>query len=210
MKPNRPFYVALAILMLTSQALFGQVASNISLLGNFGKGEGESKAVFAAGSLVFYGLGNKVQIASFSNPATPVKIGSVILSDVVEALVRTSIGGNQYIVATGGSKMWLINVQNPTTPSLVSTVDVAPGTTCEGIATSGTYAYVAAGGAGFKVYSISNPAIPTLAASIDSLAYCESVVISSPYAYVAAGSRSHIVNISTPTAPVYTDWPLSK
>ncbi len=204
MKPNRPFYVALAILMLTSQALFGQVASNISLLGNFGKGEGESKAVFAAGSLVFYGLGNKVQIASFSNPATPVKIGSVILSDVVEALVRTSIGGNQYIVATGGSKMWLINVQNPTTPSLVSTVDVAPGTTCEGIATSGTYAYVAAGGAGFKVYSISNPAIPTLAASIDSLAYCESVVISSPYAYVAAGSRSHIVNISTPTAPVYT------
>lgn len=204
MKPRRPFYLALVILMLASQVLFGQQTLNVSLLGNFGKGEGESKAVFAAGSLVFYGLGNKVQIASFSNPSAPVRIGSVILSDVVEALVRTSIGGNQYIVASGGSKMWIINVQNPTTPSLVSTVDVAPGTTCEGIATSGTYAYIAAGGAGFKVYSIANPASPTLAASIDSLEYCENVVISSPYAYIAAAGRSHIVNISTPTAPVYT------
>ncbi len=203
MKPWRPCAVALVILMMVSQALFGQIASNVSLLGNFGKGEGESKAVFAAGSLVFYGLGNKVQIASFSNPSAPVRIASVIVSDVVEALVRTSIGGTQYIVATGGSKMWLINVQSPTTPSLVSTVEVAPGSTCEGVATSGTYAYIAAGGAGFKVYSISNPALPTLAASMDSLEYCENVVISSPYAYIAAAGRSHIVNISTPTAPVY-------
>jgi hypothetical protein len=154
MKPKRPFYLALVIMMLAGQVLFGQQTLNVSLLGNFGKGEGESKAVFAAGSLVFYGLGNKVQIASFSNPSAPVRIGSVILSDVVEALVRTSIGGNQYIVASGGSKMWIINVQNPTTPSLVSTVDVASGTTCEGIATSGTYAYVAAGDAGLRIYSI--------------------------------------------------------
>lgn len=118
----------------------------MTLLGNFGKGEGESKAVFAAGSLVYYGLGNKLQIASFSNPQTPVKIGSVILSDIIEDVVRTSIGGNQHLVLSGGSNMWLINVQNPTTPSLVASVEVAPGTTCEGIATSGTYAYVAAGG----------------------------------------------------------------
>jgi hypothetical protein len=194
--------------MLPNPVLFGQNALNVSLLGNFGKGEGESKAVFAAGSLVFYGLGNKVQIASFSNPSTPVRIGSVILSDVVEALVRTSIGGTQYIVASGGSKMWIINVQNPTTPSLVSTVDVAPGTTCEGIATSGTYAYIAAGDAGFKIYSIATPAAPTLVATIDSLAYAESVVISAPYAFIGSNTsdftgRSFIIDISNPAAPVY-------
>ncbi len=208
MKPVKLFYVGLILLIFPALVSFGQQSFNVSLLGNFGKGEGESKAVFAAGSLVFYGLGNKVQIASFSNPAAPVRIASVILSDVVEALVRTSIGGNQYIVASGGSKMWIINVQNPTTPSLVSTVDVAPGTTCEGIATSGTYAYVAAGAAGFKVYSIATPSAPTLVASIDSLAYCESVVIASPYAFIAADTpdftgRSFIIDISIPAAPVY-------
>jgi len=133
MKTKKLFFLILVGLTMFGQGLVAQDAYNMSLLGNFGKGEGESKAVFAAGSVVFYGLGNKIQIASFSNPTNPVKIGSVILTDVVEDLVRTSINGVQHLVVSGGSKMWLINVQNPTTPSLVSTVEVAPGPTCEGI-----------------------------------------------------------------------------
>ena len=198
----------LSLFILMGMILFGhqlaaQQSQNMTLLGNFGKGEGESKAVFAAGSLVYYGLGNKLQIASFTNPQSPVKIGSVILSDIIEDLVRTSIGGNQHLVLSGGSKMWLINVQNPTTPSLVASVEVAPGTTCEGIATSGTYAYIAAGDAGFRIYDISTPSNPSFVTSIDSLEYCESVVISGQYAYVAAGSRSFIIDISNPSAPVY-------
>ncbi|TSA30133.1 MAG: T9SS C-terminal target domain-containing protein [Ignavibacteriales bacterium] len=203
MKILKLFFFILVALTLFSKGLIAQDIKNMSLLGNYGRGEGESKGVFAAGSVVYYGLGNKIQIASFSNPAAPVKIGSVILSDVVEALVRTAINGNQYLVASGGNKMWLVNVQNPTAPSLVSTVEVTSGTTCEGIATSGTYAYVAAGSAGFKVYNIATPVSPTFVASIDSLAYCESVVISGQYAYVAAGTRSHIVDITTPATPVY-------
>lgn len=203
MRKNFLYIISFLILTVFCQGLIAQSVKNMTLLGNFGKGEGESKAVFAAGSVVFYGLGNKIIIASFSNPSSPVKIGSVILSDVVEDVVRTSINSNQYLVVSGGSKMWLINVQNPTTPSLVSTVDVAPGTVCEGIATSSTYAYVAAGGAGLKIYNIATPSSPTLVASIDSLAYCESVVISGQYAYIAAGSRSHIVDISNPEVPVY-------
>ena len=203
MKAYKIFFFILVSMTLFSHQLIAQQSQNMTLLGNFGKGEGESKAVFAAGSLVYYGLGNKLQIASFSNPQTPVKIGSVILSDIIEDLVRTSIGGNQHLVLSGGSKMWLINVQNPTTPSLVASVEVAPGTTCEGIATSGTYAYIAAGDAGFRIYDISTPSNPSFVTSIDSLEYCESVVISGQYAYVAAGSRSFIIDISNPSAPVY-------
>jgi len=190
-------------MILFGHQLTAQQSQNMTLLGNFGKGEGESKAVFAAGSLVYYGLGNKLQIASFTNPQSPVKIGSVILSDIIEDLVRTSIGGNQHLVLSGGSKMWLINVQNPTTPSLVASVEVAPGTTCEGIATSGTYAYVAAGDAGFRIYDISTPSNPLFVTSIDSLEYCESVVISGQYAYVAAGTRSFIIDITNPASPTY-------
>ncbi len=203
MKTNKLFILILLSLIVFSQGLIAQLSQNMTLLGNFGRGEGESKGVFAAGSLVFYGIGNKVQIATFSDPQSPVKIGSVILTDIVEDLVRTSINGNQHLVVSGGTKMWLINVQNPTTPSLVVSVEVAPGTTCEGIATSGTYAYVAAGGAGFKIYNISTPSSPVLVASIDSLEYCESVVISGQYAYIAAGSRSHILDITNPASPIY-------
>jgi len=203
MKTSKQIFLFLFCLAFLSNVLIAQSSKSMKLLGNYGKGEGESKAVFAAGSLVYYGLGNKVQIVSYSNPATPVKVSSVIVSDVVEDLVRTSIGSNQYIVASGGNFMWLVNVQNPTTPSLVSTVTVTSSSTCEGIATSGSYAYVAAGGAGFKVYNIATPATPTLVSSIDSLAYCESVVISGQYAYIAAGSRSHIVDITNPAAPKY-------
>lgn len=203
MNINKLFVAIIVSLMVLGEGLSGQDSKSMTLLGNYGKGEGESKGVFAAGSVVYYGLGNKVQIASFSNPASPVKIGSVILSDVVEDLVRTSINGTQYLVVSGGSKMWLVNVQNPTTPSLVATVEVATGTTAEGIATSGTYAYVAGGGAGFKIFNIATPASPVLVTSIDSLAYCESVVISGQYAYVAAGSRSHILDITNPAVPLY-------
>jgi len=199
---------AVLLVSVLGHAALAQDAKNMSFLGNFGRGEGESKGVFAAGSLVFYGLGSKLQIASFSNPTAPVKVGSVVLTDVVEAVVRTSINSTQYCVVTGGSKMWIINVQSPTAPSLVSTTDVAPGTTCEGVATSGSYAYVAAGAGGLKIYNISNPAAPSLVSSIDSLAYCESVVVSPPYAYVAANDanytgKSYIIDVSTPAAPVY-------
>ncbi|MDP1677047.1 MAG: T9SS type A sorting domain-containing protein [Bacteroidota bacterium] len=203
MKSNKLFAMILAGVILFGQGLIAQTSSNMTLMGNYGKGEGETKAIFAAGSVVYYALGSKVQIASFTNPATPVKIGSVILTDVIEDLVRTSINSTQHLVVSGGTKVWLINVQNPTLPSLVSTIEIGAGATCEGVATSGTYAYVAAGSNGFKIYNIANPASPVLVKSIDSLAYCESVVISGQYAYIAAGSRSHIVDISDPAVPLY-------
>ena len=145
MKTIKLISVALLCFMLLGHVVFAQSSSNMSLLSNFGRGEGESLAVFAAGSLVFYGLGTKVQIASFSNPSAPVKISSIDLSEIIQSLVRTSINSTQYLVVTGGSKIWLVNVQDPTKPSLVSTTDVGVGVTCEGVATSGTYAYVAAG-----------------------------------------------------------------
>jgi hypothetical protein len=209
MRKSKLFCVILISLLMLGQSVLAQSSSNLSLMSNFGRGEGESLAVFAAGSLVFYGLGTKVQIASFANPSAPQKVASIDLSEIVQSLVRTSINSTQYLVVSGGSKMWIVNVQNPLQASIVSTTDLGAGITCEGVATSGTYAYIAAGSGGFKIFSIATPAAPTLVASIDSLSYCESVVISQPYAYIAANTtsnylgRSFIFDISTPAAPVY-------
>lgn len=209
MRKHKLLCVVLISLLMLDQSVFAQSSSNLSLLSNFGRGEGESLAVFAAGSLVFYGLGTKVQIASFANPSAPQKVASIDVSEIVQSLVRTSINSTQYLVVSGGSKIWIVNVQNPLQPSIVSTTDLGAGVTCEGVATSGTYAYIAAGSGGFKIFNIATPATPTLVASIDSLSYCESVVISQPYAYIAANTtsnyqgRSFIFDISTPAAPVY-------
>jgi hypothetical protein len=209
MKTGKLLFTILAVVALLGHTAAAQDGKNMSLLGNYGRGEGISKAVFAAGSVVYYGLGAKVQIASFSDPKNPVKIGSVPVSAVVEGLVRTSINSTQYIVASGGTKMWIINVQNPTTPFLVSTVEVSPGSVCEGIATSGTYAYIAGGNGGLKIYDITNPAAPAFVSEVTTLDYCESVIVSAPYIYIAANTttdysgKSFIYDISTPKTPVY-------
>ncbi len=208
MRSCRPLFIALVLLLVLGQAAFAQSAKNMSFLGNFGKGEGESKAVFAAGSLVFYGLGNKLQIASFSTPATPVKVGSVILTDVVEAVVRTSINSTQYCVVTGGSKMWIINVQTPDQPLAGVDGGCRSGHDLRGCRDQRVVCVCRGRWGGLKIYSIANPASPSLVASIDSLAYCESVVVSPPYAYVAANDanytgKSYIIDVTNPAAPVY-------
>ena len=190
--------------MLYSGWAVAQNSSNMTLLGNFGRGEGEIRAVFAAGALVYYGVGNKVQITSFSDPASPLKVAAVELDNLVEDIVRTSISGNQHLVVVGGTALSLINVQNPTTPSAPFNVELPNGGFGEGVATSGTYALVAAGGQGLQVFDISDPANPTFVIGVDSLEYCEGVNVSTPYAFIAAGSRTHIVDITDPANPVYT------
>lgn len=193
-------FLAVLVVLFVSAGLFAQSATNVTKLGNWGKGEGEIKAVFAAGPVSYYGVGNKVQITAFSDPANPVKLGSVDVPDLVEDLVRTSIGGVQHLVVGNGENMSIINVQNPTSPSLVANVSLP--SVAEGVATSGTYAYIADGGAGLQIYDISNPANPTVAAQVDSISWAEGVVVSQPYCYMAAGGKTHIFDVSNPAAPV--------
>jgi len=193
-------------LLLFTMALVSTIAAqdvmNVTMVGNYGKGEGSTKAVFAAGSIAYFGVGNKIKIMSFSDPANPQIIGAIEVSDLVEDLVRTSINSTNYLVAVGGEKLWLINVQNPTLPSLASSTSLEGGFG-EGVGTSGYYAYVAAGGKGLQVYDISAPATPSKISEIDSLEWSEGLSVVSPYVYVASGGRTHIIDINNPAALVY-------
>ncbi|MEZ4748975.1 MAG: hypothetical protein R3C41_23145, partial [Calditrichia bacterium] len=191
MQLRNRFLQALLVMFCMMGAVSAQSALNITKQGNWGKGEGEIKAVFAAGPVTYYGVGNKVQITAFSDPANPLKLASVDVPELVEDLVRTSISSNQYLVVANGENLSIINVQNPTSPSLVG--NAALSSTAEGVATSGNYAYVAAGGAGLQIYDISNPANPTWVSAIDTLSWGEGVVISQPYCYMAHGGRTSII-----------------
>ncbi|HOC87903.1 MAG TPA: T9SS type A sorting domain-containing protein [bacterium] len=195
------FLTAVLLLLLMTSLVIGQEQLNMSLKGNFGKGEGDSKTAFAAGSLVYYSIGNKVQIASFSNPGNPMKVGSIILGETIEDLVRTSINGTYYVLASGGSYLYIINVQTPTNPVLTTAFEI--GGYGGGVATSGATAFVASYGAGLKIVNVANPAVPVVVATVDSVTSTESVFISSPYAYIAMGDKTQIFNVSDPAAPTF-------
>ena len=50
------------VLLLTVLQLKAQEMSNMSLLGNYGKGEGQCKAVFALGTLTYFSVGEKFKV----------------------------------------------------------------------------------------------------------------------------------------------------
>ena len=192
----------LFLFILVAHLAIAQTSENVAKLGNFGKGEGKSRAVYAQGSTVYYGMGNIMKITSFADPANPYMAGAVELKDNIEDLVKTSINDRDYVVAVGAGYMSVIDVYNPIQPTLAASVETG-GSSAEGVATSGVYAFVGDYGKGLIVYDISNPTSPAQVAAIDTLTSAEGMYMNAPYLFLACGGKTNIVNISDPTNPVF-------
>ncbi|WP_278047005.1 bluetail domain-containing putative surface protein, partial [Dolichospermum circinale] len=99
----------------------------------------------------------------------------------------------------GTSGLQIINISNPSTPTLVGTIDTLG--TASRVQVVGNYAYIADGGSGLQIIDISNPSTPTLVGTINTPGYAESLVIEGKYVYVAdGGSGLQIIDL----APVIT------
>ncbi|MDP6133311.1 MAG: T9SS type A sorting domain-containing protein [Candidatus Marinimicrobia bacterium] len=174
-------------------------ADNMTLLGNWGGGGGEIRAVANYGDLVYYGIGNVFTITSFEDPANPFTAGSVTLDDMVEDIVWKVSSGVTYVFVSGSS-LWVLDVTNPTAPTLLSTTELSG--YGEGLDVSGDYAYVAVGSAGMQIIDVSDPASPTSVATLaggSGSGYAEGINVSTPYAYLGNGAGTEIFNISDPT-----------
>jgi hypothetical protein len=199
------------LLMILPMTLVAQDAENMSLLGNWGIGGGEIRAVSNQGDIVYYGVGNVLKIVGFEDPANPFSAGSVILDDMVEDIVWTVIDGQTYCVVSGTS-LNIVNVTNPITPTLTSTLALAG--YGEGLGISGTEVYVAVGSTGMEVIDISDPANPAsiAVAAGSGSGYAEGINVSAPYAYLGNGANVTIFDINTPSSPTIvgtyegTDW----
>ena len=185
---------ALALLLLVGPAV---AQDNLSVLSNFGRGDGESRSVFALGSRAYYGIGNRLVISDFSTPQSPTTLGSATVPDRVEDVI---VVGNTAYVASGGG-VTLFNVQNPTQINELTTV-VAE-SYGEGIAVDPPYILLGDGSAGLRILDATTPSAPTEVAQVDTLGYVEGVSYSGNIAYVAAGSRIHLIDYSTPGSPTY-------
>jgi len=192
--------LAALLLMILPFNLVAQDAENMTLLGNWGMGGGEIRAVTNQGDLAYYGVGNTLKIVSFENPAIPFAAGSIILDDMIEDIVWTVLDGQTYCLVSGSS-FNIVNVTNPILPTLTATLDL--GGYGEGLAASGTYAYFAVGSTGMEVVDFSDPANPTSVAIIAGAGsgYAEGINVSTPYAYLANGANVSIFDVSTPASP---------
>lgn len=176
-------------------------AAHVTRLGNFGKGEGEAQAVYAAGTIVYFGVGAQLRVANFGDPQNPQTIAQLTLPERVNDLSGIELSGQPHVVAAGGPRVFIVNVDNPFDPQLARTIEA--GGTCEGVAVDGAVVHLAAGEAGYKIFDLANLANPAQLASIDSLAYCESIMLENSLACLAAGNRSHVLDVANPEQPLW-------
>jgi hypothetical protein len=111
--------------------------------------------------------------------------------------------GNYAYVADGESGLQILNITNPSSPSLTgfyNTPDFALG-----VQLVGNYAYVADGESGLQILNITNPSSPSLTGFYNTPDFALGVQVVGNYAYVADGeSGLQILNITNPSSPSLT------
>ncbi len=112
-------------------------------------------------------------------------------------------GSFAYVVNQSANTLQVIDISNPTSPTVVGSV--ATGSNPYSVAVSGSFAYVVNQSSNtLQVIDISNPASPTVVGSVATGSNPRSVAVSGSFAYVV-NQFSHVLqvfNISNPATPV--------
>ncbi|MCK9566182.1 MAG: hypothetical protein M0Q43_09055, partial [Methanothrix sp.] len=93
-----------------------------------------------------------------SGQAALIKVGTYDMPDSVSA-VGVAVSGGYAYVANTGLGLQIIDVSNPSNPTLAGSCDT-PGSAI-GVAVSGSYAYVADYDKGLQIIDVSDPSNPT-------------------------------------------------
>ncbi|MDQ1351625.1 MAG: hypothetical protein QG657_1930 [Acidobacteriota bacterium] len=149
---------------------------------------------------------NGLKIIDISIPAAPTMTASIDLPNESNALF---VSGNYAYVASTDfgtasppspiGKLYVVNVANPASPSLVGSIDLPK--PASDVYISGNYAYVTCGLGGLNVIDISKPATPTLAASYDTSGPAEKVNVKDNYIYVANGESGKLLVLQSQLLP---------
>ena len=150
------------------------------------------------GSIVADGL-NLDMGALQQQPGDPTLAGSLGLGGNPRSV---SVSGRYaYVVSSGSSDLKIIDVSDPSNPSLAgSIVTGSP----RSVFVSGRYAYVVGTGSGdLKIIDVADPSAPSLVGSVGVGGSPLSVFVSGRYAYVTDLSSDdlRIIDVSDPSAP---------
>ncbi len=140
---------------------------------------------------------------------TPSQTGVLNLSSTQDGLRVQVSGDYAYIVRSSGSPdFFIVNITNPSTPTLVGSLLVE--NTITDLFVSGSYAYVTGqnNSAELRIINITNPASPTIVGTYDAPgnANAMSVFVSGTTAYAVRASSTDreflAVNVMNPAVPV--------
>lgn len=146
----------------------------------------------------------RLQVFDISNPTAPTSTGSYLIGS--ESPMELFVSGNYaYVTDSISNTLYIINISNPSAPSLSGSVVTASGPM--GISIQGRYAYITANFANkLEVVDISNPASPSITTSF-SLSGASSapkaIAVQGQHAYITkqGSTKLEIVNISNPASP---------
>lgn len=129
------------------------------------------------------------------------KLKSHLSSPTITQPLDVFVSGIYAYVADAASGLRVVNISDPTNPTIVGTYN-SPGA-AYGVIVIGSTAYVADGGSGLAIVDITNPASPSLIGAYTTGFYnAYKVAISGSYAYVADGDNGlKIIDISNPASP---------
>lgn len=140
--------------------------------------------------------GYELSMINISDPAGPVKLST--FSGVTARDVALS--GNYVYLAGDSAGLQILDVSNPSAPSLVGSYDTTG--TARGVDIVGSYAYVADGSAGLQVINISNPRSPVRVGGYYPCGNPTAIDVANGYAYLAAGTGGlRVINVVNPTYP---------
>jgi hypothetical protein len=146
-----------------------------------------------AGNLVYVTDGVGIQIIDATNPALPVKIGSLSTGAGAVTAVQV-IGARAYLSGLG---MSIVDVGDPRRPKLLGRA--VPSLVVDDMDVVGNLAYIAADTNGLQIVDVLNPAAPVVKGSYAGKATAIRTIGTT--AYVAAESGLTVIDASVPAAP---------
>lgn len=170
--------------------LGAQADVNVELVGQWG---GDCDAVAISDNLAYIGLGPSLVILDISEPSNPVKLGKIILPDMVSDI---AVVGEYAYVSDSGAGLQIIDVSDPTSPGLICDTDIY----VRRVVIVGSFAYMV--GQGLHIFDITDPANPVQVGWYDTPAM--GVAIADNRAYIAGwGTGLQIIDVSDSSNPLW-------
>lgn len=129
-------------------------------------------------------------------------LGNLVGSYPTSTPSGLDVAGDHAYLCLGATGLRIVDVSDPTTPTLASTYDTS-GTALD-VAVAGNHAFVADGAGQFTVVDVSDPTSPQLASTFSTVGsgLVQGVALQGNLAYLATGSRGlQIVDIEDPANP---------
>jgi len=167
-------------------------------LGQIGGG---SKAIEVKGRYAYVAEGSILSVVDVVT-SPPKRVGNISVPDIIEDI---QVSGATAYVAAGYSGLHIVNVTNPTSPTLRGSYNT-PGS-AKGVFVVGNMAYVADWVGGFHIIDAGNPSSPRLRSSIQipgllgQACYPFDVFVVNNRAYIVDGWKLAIYDVTNPDAP---------